>query len=50
MQKGGYLGMLLGSLCASLLGNILRGKGIVRAGYSNKPKGIVRAGSGSKNC
>ena len=28
--------MLLGTLGASLLGNILAGKGIVRAGYGNK--------------
>ena len=43
-QRGGFLGMLLGTLGASLLGNLLTGgKGIVRAG-----DGIVRAGSGSK--
>ena len=30
-QKGGFLGMLLGTLGASLLGNMLTGKGIVRA-------------------
>ena len=35
-QKGGFLSMLLGTLGASLLGNILAGKGIVRAGYGNK--------------
>ena len=41
--------MLLGSLGASLLGNMLAGKGIVRAGYGNKEgKGILRAGYGSK--
>ena len=28
--------MLLGTLLASLLGNLLAGKGIVRAGYGNK--------------
>ena len=40
--------MLLGTLGASLLGNILSGKEIVRAGYENKPgKGILRAGYGS---
>ena len=38
--------MLLGTLEASLLGNLLAGKGIVRAGSGNKKgKGIVRAGS-----
>ena len=44
-QKGGFLGMLLGTLGASLLGNLLTGKGIERAGSgNNKGKGIVRAG------
>ena len=42
-QKGGFLSMLLGTLGASLLGNILAGKGINRAG-----EGIVRAGYGNK--
>ena len=38
--------MLLGTLGASLLGNLLTGKGIVRAGSgNNKGNGIVRAGS-----
>ena len=46
-QKGGFLSMLLGTLGASLLGNLLAGKGIVRAGSGNK-KGIVTAGSGNK--
>ena len=47
-QKGGFLSMLLGTLGASLLGNLLSGKGIVRAGSgNNKGKGIVRAGSGN---
>ena len=41
--------MLLGALGASLLGNLLWGKGIVRAGSGNKEgKGIVRAGYGNK--
>ena len=31
-QKGGFLGMLLGTLGASLLGNILTGKGTIRVG------------------
>ena len=39
--------MLLGTLGASLLGNMLAGKGIVRAGFGNKKgKGIVAAGYG----
>ena len=42
-QRGGFLSMLLGTLGVSLLGNLLTGKGIMRAG-----DGIVRAGSGSK--
>ena len=45
-QKGGFLSMLLGTLGASLLGNLLAGKGIVRAGSENKGKGIVGAGTG----
>ena len=41
--------MLLGTLGASLLGNLLSGKGVVRAGSENKKgKGILRAGYGSK--
>ena len=43
-QRGEFLGMLLGTLAASLLGNLLTGgKGMMRAG-----DGIVRAGGGSK--
>ena len=39
--------MLLGTLGASLLGNLFAGKGIVRAGSGNKKgKRIVRAGTG----
>ena len=46
-QKGGFLSMLLGTLGASLLGNLLAGKEIVRAVLgNNKGKGIVRAGTG----
>ena len=48
-QKGGFLIMLLGTLGASLLGNLFTGKGIERAGYgNNKGKGIERAGSGKQ--
>ena len=44
-QKGGFLGMLFGTLGASLLGSMLAGKGIVRAGSGNKKeKEIIRAG------
>ena len=51
-QRGGFLSMLLGTLGASLLGNLLTGgKGIVRAGEGSiasraKGKEIVRAGEG----
>ena len=50
-QKGGFLSMLLGTLGASLLGNLLTGgKGIMRAGDGivRAGDGIVRAGEGSK--
>ena len=43
-QSGGFLSMFLGTLGASLLGNLLTGgKGVVRAG-----EGVVRAGEGVK--
>ena len=41
-QRGEFLSMLLGTLGASLLGNLLTGKGIHRAGEE-----IVRAGEGN---
>ena len=41
-QKGGFLSMLLGTLGAILLGNLLAGKGVDRAG-----KIIIRAGEGN---
>ena len=48
-QKGGFLSMLLGTLGASLLGNLLAGKAIIRADSGNKKgKGIVRAGYGKE--
>ena len=40
-QKGGFLSILLGTLGASLLGNLLTGKGV-----NKKGKGIHRAGEG----
>ena len=46
--------MLLGTLSASLLGNMLAGKRTTVAGYGSKDlqskkwKGIIRAGYGSK--
>ena len=42
-QRGRFLSMLLGTLGASLLGNLFSGKGSARAG-----EGIVRAGEGVK--
>ena len=51
-QKGGFLSMLLGTLGASLLENLLTGKGIHRAGkykgIHRAGEGIVRAGEGNK--
>ena len=60
-QKGGFLSMLLGTLGASLLGNILAEKGAIatsneqginRAGEgaiaTRQGRGIVRAGCGNK--
>ena len=52
-KRRGFLSMLLGTLGASLLGNLLTGKGIMRAGEGNvvsraKGDGIVRAGEGIK--
>ena len=45
-NKKGLLKMLWGTLGDSLLGNLLTGKGIIRAGTGNKEeKGIVRAGA-----
>ena len=38
-QREGFLGMLLGTLGASLLGNLLTGKGTIRTG-----EGTIRAG------
>ena len=35
-RKGGFLSMLLGTLEASLLGNMLTGTETVRAGYGNR--------------
>ena len=46
-QRGGFLGMLLGTLGSSLLVDVLSkdlsGKGVIRAG-----EGTIRAGCGSK--
>ena len=48
-QRGRFLSMLLGTVGASLLGNLLLEKGIVRTGSENKKgKGTVRAGYGKE--
>ena len=41
-QKGGFLSMLQGTLDASLLGNLLTGRGV-----NKKGKGIIRAAKGA---
>ena len=43
VRKDGFLCMLLGTLDASLLGNFLSGKGIIRVG-----DGVIRADDGIK--
>ena len=61
-QKGGFLSMLLGTLGARFLGNILAGKGVIatsqgrgvnRAGEGaiakRQSRGVIRAGYGNKN-
>ena len=53
-QKHGFLSIILGTLGASLLGNILAGKEINRAGKdrginrSGEGQGIVKTGYGNK--
>ena len=47
-QKRGFLRMLLDTLCASLLGDLLTGKGTIRAGEggttASQGQGTIRAG------
>ena len=48
-QKREFLGMLLGTLGASLLGIMLAGKGIMKGGYGyKKGKRMLRARYGNK--
>ena len=49
-QNGGFLSMLLGTLGASLLGNILSGKGVNKKGngINRASEGVIRAGYGNK--
>ena len=43
-QKGGFLGMLLSTVGASLLGNLLTGKGAIAV---SQGRGTIRAGEGT---
>ena len=43
-QKGGFFGMLIGALGASLLGNLLTGEGSIKAG-----EGTITTGYESKD-
>ena len=43
-QKGGFLGMLLGTLGASLLGNLLNVKGVIATSHIH---GTIRVGEGT---
>ena len=47
-QRGRFLSMLLGALGASLLGNMLTGKGVIRAGEGTAKVGYGSKGSSSK--
>ena len=47
-QKGGFLSMLLGTLGASLVRNLLSGKGIKTNSENKKGNWIVRAGYGNE--
>ena len=52
-QKEGFLNMLLGTLGASLLGNLLTDRGVNRAGkgggINRAGEGVLRAGYGSRS-
>ena len=52
-KKGGFLNMLLGTLGASLLGNLLTGRGVNRAGKGRRinraGEGVLRAGYGNRS-
>ena len=50
-QKGGFLSMLLGTLGATLLGNLLAGNGINKKGkgINRAAEGVVRTGEGNKS-
>ena len=42
-QKGGFRSMLLGALAATLLGDMIAGRGVIKVG-----QGTIKAGYGSK--
>ena len=48
-KNGGFLGMLLGILCANLLGNLLKSKGVIRAveGTTATRPGTTKRGKNS---
>ena len=50
-QKGRFLSILLGTLGATLLGNLLAGNGINKKGkgINRAAEGVVRAGEGNKS-
>ena len=52
-KKGGFLNMLLGTLGASLLGNLLTDRGVNRAGKGRRinqaGEGVLRAGYGNRS-
>ena len=52
-KKGGFLNMLLGTLGASLLGNLLTGRGVNRAGkgcrINRAGEGVLRDGYGNRS-
>ena len=52
-QKGGFLSMLLRTLGTSLLGNLLKGRGINKAGkgrgINREGEGVIRACYGSRS-
>ena len=47
-RKGGFLGILLGTLDSSLSGNLLTGRGVNR-GINREGEGVLRAGYGSRS-
>ena len=48
VQKGGFLGILLGTLGTSLLGNMLEGKRVITGsdGVIRADEGVIRGGDG----